>query len=308
MKTSRLRSTLFCAALLLPTPFLFAADFIWTGEAGSSFSAPGNWESATVPAAGETQRCERFHIVNGSNAAASYTEKEGATVVECDDFKIGVHGRPGGSMLMSGGELLVKSRWAPMVAHHNNRTSSLTITGGRLTIRSAAGARTDEQNFRVGNWRGVHTRGVVNMSGGILAIETPGNIEHGGLIIANGDAHGEVLLEGGIVVVTSIYGTSFQPAEGSGVGVLTFGLGDGVFMQTDSKQLIFGTVNGGAASHINFVPGSRGQLSLAGATRQDYDFLVAAGRIRLAGQKTSPDKFKFTGIEGQGIYQLASDR
>ena len=308
MKTFRLYPTLLQLALFLSPSLLAAADFVWTGAAGPGLATPGNWAQASAPTTGATVRCGKFYILNGNNASFTYTENEGTTVVECDDFKIGSTGNPGGTMRMSGGELTVVSRWSPMVAHNNNRSSTLTITGGRLTIRSAPGVRESELNFRLGNSRGGNTRGSVNMGGGFLVIETPGNATTGGLAIANEEAHGEVVLEAGVIVVTSIYGTSFQPAEGNGVGVLTFGRGEGVFMQTDSRQLIFGATRGGAASHINFVEGSKGQLSLAGATREDYETWVKAGRIRLAGQKTTPDKFRYTEIEGQGIYQLASSR
>ena len=308
MKTPGFASSFCLLSLLMSASVLAAADFIWTGMAGSGFAHSGSWENATAPAAGATSRCGRFFIANGDKAPFTYTEKEGATVLECDDFKIGSNGRPGGALLMTGGELVISSRWSPMVAHNNNRASNLTLTGGRLTIRNVQGAKESERNFRIGNWNGGNTRGVVNIRGGILVIETSGSMANGGLIIANGEAGGEIFMEGGMVVVGSIYGTTFQAAEGSGVGVLAFGLGDGVFMQTDSKQLNFGAGAGGAASHINFVLGSKGQLSLAGATREDFESWVKAGRIRIGGQKTTPDRFKYTEIEGQGIYQLAASR
>ena len=309
MRTSSLFALLFRVALLLPPPLLMAADFVWTGGAGPGFSTAGSWAGAVAPTADMVNRTGKFYVTNGDKAPLIYTEREGKTVLECDDFKIGSSALPGGALSISGGELTVVSRWSPMVGHNNNRTSTLVLTGGRFTIRSAPGAKESELNFRVGNWKGANTRGVVDVSGGFLVIETPGNAAAGGFAIAHGDANGEVLLDGGMIVVTSVYGTSFQAVDGAaGLGVLTFGPGEGVFMQTDSKRLIFGSASGATASHINFVKGSRGQISLAGATRDDYENWVRTGRIRLSGQTTTPDKFHYTEIQGQGIYQLAPSR
>lgn len=309
MKLARLSVSLLGVSLLLSPSFLAAADYIWNGAAGPGLATPGNWAGHEAPTTGGTFRCGKLYIANGDKTPFTYTEADGATAFICEDFKIGTTAQPGGSLVMRGGELVISSRWAPIVGHNNNRASDITISGGRLTIRSVPDAKESELYFRVGNsLRSANTRGVVNIHDGLLVIETPGNRTNGGLAIANDEASGEILVEGGMLVVSSIYGTSFQPTNGNGVGILTFGVGDGIFMQTDSKQLIFGNGKGAASSHINFLPGSRGQLSLSGATREDYESWVIAGRIRLSGEKTTPDRFKFTDIEGQGIYQLAVSR
>ena len=112
-----------------------------------------------------------------------------------------------------------------------------------------------------------------------------------------------VILTGGIVVVTSRHGTAFHPVAGRGNGILTFGPGDGIFMQTDSKQISFGP---GEDSYIDFQSGSRGQLNLNEATEEDYIAWVNAGRIRLNGKRTTPDQFRFVNLPPQGIYILAN--
>ena len=279
--------------------------FEWTGAAGAAFNTPGSW-AGPAPAANTLNIGDLF-ILNGSGAPLSYTEAEGATVFQCVDFKIGNSSKPGGALNISGGDLTVISRWAPMVGHNNNQTSTLTLTGGKLTFISRDDAKPEERNFRVGNGKAPNTTGVLMLSGGTLVVSTPGHPGLGGFIIACDNAVGQVLLTGGLLVVSSPHGTSFQPTGGRGIGTLTFGPGDGVFMQTDSKQISFGE-GGGADSFINFRSGSGGQLSLNGASRADYEAWVKAGRIRLNGIPASPDKFRFLQLDTQGIYLLAPSR
>lgn len=281
-----------------------ASDFLWTGAGSAAFTDAASW-SGEVPAVGAVNRAKNVYILNGNARPLSYTKDHGATVFECEDFKVGAGKQPSGALKVSGGELTIISRWAPMIGHNNNSTSTLSITGGKMTIGSASNARNGERNFRVGNHRGYGTRGIVNITGGILVVDTPGDIIRGGLSVAGHEASGEINLTGGMIVVSSIHGTSLQPDDGPGVGVINFGPGDGVFMQTNSHQLRFGETQGGAESHINFLKGSRGQLSFAGARRADFEAWVRAGRIRIDGRPTTPDHFTYTDIEGQGIYQLA---
>lgn len=291
--------------LLIPLAAARAAtDFVWTGAGSANFADAASWSSA-APTPGATNRSRNLYVVNGDARPLAYTEGQGTTVFDCEDFKVGSGNQPGGSMLVSGGELTITSRWSPMIGHNNNNTATLTISGGKLTVNSASNVKNEERNFRVGNSRGRDTRGVVNVVGGILVVNTPGDIAMGGLVVANDQASGEINITGGMVVVASIYGTSFQPGGGTGVGVVNFGPGDGVFMQTDSRLIRFGETEGGAASHINFMRGSRGQLSLSGARRADFEAWVTAGKIRIDGQPTTPDRFTYIEIEGQGIYQLA---
>lgn len=300
--TSRPASQL-CAAIVLGLGFVSASlGFEWNGSAGSDFASASSWKDA-APVAGGVNNGD-LYIVNGEASPLTYTEAQGVTRFDCPDFKIGNSAKPGGSLFMSGGELTVTSLWAPMIGHNNNQTSTLTLTGGKLTFNTRSNSKPGERSLRVGNWRGSNTLGILNLTGGILTVNTPGDIGLGGLIIACSDANGEVTLGGGLLVVTSIFGTSFQPLGGSGVGILTFGPGDGIFMQTESKQIIFGP-GGGDSSYINFLGGSRGQLSFAGATQPDFEQWVLSGKIRIDGQQTTPTRFRYLSLDGQGIYLLA---
>lgn len=294
-------AALLAALSALSSPALRAFD--WTGAAGSDFSAAASW-TGPAPVAGKSNQGD-LYVLNGDDAPLIYTEAQGVTRFDCSDFKIGNSKKPGGSLLVTGGELVVTSFWAPMIGHNNNRTGTRTLTGGRLVINSRAGAKPGERSLRVGNWRGTNTRGVLNITGGVMEVNTPGEIALGGLVVACDDASGDVMLGGGLLVVTSIFGTSFQPQGGRGIGTLTFGPGDGVFMQTESKQLIFGS-GGGEDSCVNFLRGSRGQLSLAGATRADFEAWVLAGKIRIDSRFASPSEFTYSQLENQGSYQLAA--
>lgn len=277
--------------------------FEWNGSAGSDFRSPASW--AGKPPMANSFNAGDLFIANAKNAPLVYSDTDGKTVFESADFKVGSLPNRGGDLRITGGELTVFARYCFAVGQNNNQTSTLTLTDGKLTLNSRYDAEPGDRNFRVGNGRAPHTQGFLNMSGGILAINPPGTAELAGFIIANESASGRVTLTGGLLVVASRHGTAFQPLNGRGVGILTFGQGDGVFMQTDSKQITFGQ-GGGAASYINFEADSRGQLSLNEATEEDYVAWVRAGKIRLNGQPTTPDKFRFISLPPQGIYLLAT--
>lgn len=276
--------------------------FEWNGSAGSDFTSAASW-TGTPPTANAKNTGDLF-IANETNAPLVYSEAAGKTTFDCHDFKVGSLPNRGGELKITGGELTVASRFCSAVGQNNNRTSFLTVTGGKLVINSRTDAAPDERNFRIGNGRrATNTIGILNVSGGILEINSPGSPELGGFIIGNENASGRVTLTGGIVVVTSRYGTSLHPLAGGGNGILTFGLGDGILMQTDSGKIAFGQ---GEDSYIDFQSGSRGQLSLNEATEKDYIAWVNAGRIRLNGNRTTPDKFRFLSLPPQGIYILAN--
>ncbi len=277
--------------------------FEWSGSAGPGFSSPASWTD-TAPVANSDNAGDLF-VANAQSAPLVYSETDGKTVFDCVNFKVGSRPNRGGDLKITGGELMVSSHHCLAVGQNNNQTSTLTLTGGKLTLNSRDDAEPGERNFRIGNGIPPHTQGVLNMSGGILVINPPGTTELPGFIIANENGSGRVTLTGGLLVVTSRYGTAFQPVNGRGVGILTLGQGDGVFMQTDSKRITFGQ-GGGAASYIDFQAGSRGQLSLNEATEEDYVAWVKAGKIRLNGQPTTPDKFRFVNLPPQGIYILAT--
>jgi hypothetical protein len=282
--------------------FPFCLAFEWNGSAGSDFLSVASW-TGTPPKANSTNTGD-LYIANDTNAPLVYSEAVGNTTFDCRDFKVGNRPNRGGDLKVTGGELTVASRFCSAVGQDNNRTSSLTVTGGKLVINSRDDAPPNERNFRIGNGRrSANTLGVLNVSGGTLAVNTPGSPELGGFIVANENVSGRVILTCGIVVVTSRYGTWFHPIAGRGNGILTFGPGDGIFMQTDSKQIAFGP---DGDSYIDFQSGSRGQLSLNEATEEDYIAWVNAGRIRLNGKRTTPDQFRFVNLPPQGIYILAN--
>lgn len=282
-------------------PACFA--FEWNGSAGPDFRSPANWTGK--PPVADSANAGDLLVNNGQSAPLVYSEAEGKTTFDCLDFKVGNMPKRGGNLKITGGELTVSARVCLAVGQNNNQTSTLTLTGGKLTLDSRKDAEPGERNFRIGNGPLPRTQGVLNMSGGILVINAPGTSELGGFIIANENASGRVTLTGGRIVVASRYGTWFQPTNGGGGGILTFGPGDGIFMQTDSKTIVFGQ-GGGDASYIDFQAGSRGQLSLNKATEEDYVAWVKAGKIRLNGRPTTPDKFRFVTLPPQGIYILAT--
>ncbi len=276
--------------------------FEWNGSAGSDFLSVASW-TGTPPKANATNSGD-LYIANDTNAPLVYSETAGKTIFDCRDFKVGSAPNRGGDLKITGGELTVASRFCSVVGQDNNRTSSLTVTGGKLVINSRDDAPPPERNFRIGNGRrSPNTLGVLNVSGGTLVINSPGRPEEGGFIIGNENVPGRVILTGGLVVVTSLHGTAFHPVAGRGNGILTFGPGDGIFMQTDSKRISFGP---GEDSYIDFQSGSRGQLTLNEATEADYIAWVNAGRIRLNGKRTTPDRFRFLNLSPQGIYLLAN--
>jgi len=275
--------------------------FEWNGSAGSDFLSAASW-TGTPPTANAKNTGDLL-IANATNAPLVYSEAAGKTLFDCRDFKIGNLPNRGGDLKITGGELTVASRFCSVVGQDNNRTSSLTVTGGKLVINSRDDAPPIERNFRIGNGRrGTNTLGVLNVSGGTLVVNAPGSPELGGFVIGNENVSGRVTLTGGIVVVASRHGTTFHPLPGQGTGMLTFGPGDGILMQTDSKQISFGP---GEESYIDFQSGSRGQLSLNEATEEDYIAWVNAGRIRLNGKRTTPEQFRFVSLPPQGIYILA---
>jgi len=275
--------------------------FEWNGSAGPDFLSVASW-TGTPPKAATTNSGD-LYIANDTNASLVYSEAAGKTTFDCRDFKLGRPNR-GGDLKITGGELTVASHFCSVVGQNNGRASSLTLTGGKLVINSRDDAPPAERNFRIGNGpNGGNTLGVLNVSGGTLVINSPGRPEEGGFIIGNENGSGRVILTGGIVVVTSLQGTSFHPGAGRGNGILTFGAGDGILMQTDSKQISFGP---GEDSYIDFQSGSRGQLNLNQATEEDYIAWVNAGRIRLNGKRTTHDRFRFVNLPPQGIYILAN--
>ncbi|MEY4488311.1 MAG: hypothetical protein RIQ79_819 [Verrucomicrobiota bacterium] len=296
-----------------------AAD--WVGTVNSDFSLPSNWQGTPPRAGMSNPRAENFYVVNESLIAMNYTAREGDTVIGSPDastgqFLVGTLERSG-CLEMSGGSLRIFSYWSPIIGQNGNTTiGTVYVRGGTLRIGNTSRTLARERFFRVGNSRPNEkgARGVIFVSGGLVVIETEGGADplansspdsmFGGFNIGRCGADGLVYLTGGILRITSPYGTSFVPDNGPAVGILTFGLGGGVFEQTNSSRITFGT--GATESYITFTPGSKGALSLARATRKTFDDLIAVGGIRIDGAMTDPSRFLFTEEGFQGVLRLAT--
>lgn len=55
-----------------------------------------------------------------------------------------------------------------------------------------------------------------------------------------------------------------------------------------------------------FTAGSKGALSLSGATSETLETLVREGRIRIDGGVVEMSRFRFTREDGQGVLRFAS--
>lgn len=294
-----------CCLLLAST--LMVQAFEWTGAAGPGFRNVGSWTGG-VPAADSINEGDLL-FSNETAPALEYSSAEGTTVFNCIEFKVGNSKKPAGSLLVSGGNLTINARQSPIVGQNNMKTSKLTVTGGSLTVNSRPDTSELEARFRVGNgFRG--TEGIMEITGGLVTINCPGTPTESGFAIASGPANGRVILSGtGRLEITNPNGTTLQPSgSSSGVGVLHFGAGNGVFVQTASAKITFGESAGGKASHINFESGSQGSLVLTGAEKSFFDELVKTRKIRIDSHEARPEDFAFSAIGGMGIYRLAAGK
>lgn len=292
----------------------------WIGRDRPVFSDSGNWQGEPLVANADNPRGEAFSVVNGDMHPLRHTASQGITNFGAADgqntqFIVGFKGRSG-ALGVTGGELRIHSYWSSIIGQLGGGTvGTIHVSGGIMRVTSASRSLPRERFFRVGNTepRGRGARGTLLISGGLMVVETEGGPEPelpgqetiaGGLNVGRGG--GRVYITGGRLRVTGAHGTSFLPDNGSAPGVLRFGLGDGVFEQTSSARITFGS-NPLSTAYITFDPGGGGAISLAGATRRILDDYITRGRIRVDGELADPSCFKFTVEGGQGVLRL-SDR
>ena len=321
-------STLRFAVGLLSLASLFgslAPAAEWLGTIDSDFSDASNWIE-TAPLAGQINaQVADLKVLNEKLHPLRYTARHGHTIVNSPgagtgQFLVGTSDRAG-RMEIAGGSLHIYSYWSPIVAQLGfGTTGTIHVNGGLLRISNTSRSRDSERFFRVGNTspkpENQHANGALFISSGAMIIECDGGQETqgadrdfiaGGLNVGRGNGSGLIYLTGGKLTVTSPHGTSFVPDNGRACGILTFGLGDGVFEPTSSSRLTFGT-NSESESYITFQSGSSGALSLAGATRELFEQHVREGHIRIEGGWVEMARFTFTQEGNQGVLRLASTR
>lgn len=320
-----LSNTSFRRSLLL-LPVLLAAQcraVDWLGSANSAFSVAANWgNGGPIPGAQNAQVTD-LKIINESLSPMCYTAAEGETVIGSPgaisgQFIVG-HDDRSGRLEISGGSLRIYSYWSPILAQNGyNTTGTIHVSGGVLRISNTSRTKPDQRVFLVGNTApkptDLRSNGAIFITGGTLIIDCEGIPETrigdralitGGLNIGRSNGSGLIYLTGGELRVTSTEGTSFVSDNGKASGILSFGLGNGVFKQTASQRITFGN-DPDSDAYITFQPGSRGAISLAGATPATFNELIAQGRIRVDGCIADPDRFRFTQEESQGVLRLAS--
>ncbi len=314
---SPFRTASFSIAALLGSQVIAAE---WLGTANSDFVDPANWiDAAPLPKRSNDQVLD-LKVLNERRSPLRYTAENGNTRIGSPSagsgqFLVGFEDRSG-RLEIAGGSLYIYSYWSPIVAQNGrNTTGVIHVNGGVLNIANTSRTKPHERFFRVGNTgpnpADLRANGAIFISGGVLTIECEGGSDTGSSFIAGGlnvgrcNGSGLIYLTGGRLTVTSPHGTSFVPDNGKASGVLTFALGDGVFEQTNSNRLTFGT-HPESDSYITFQPGSAGALSLAGATRETFDQLIRDGHIRIEGALADISRFSFTQEGPQGVLRLAS--
>jgi hypothetical protein len=271
------------------------ADYTWKGTKDSNFPTAENWDSA--PAASSSNPGGLF-VANGSGAPLSYTESQGSTTFE-GQFLVSTAGTDAGSsvsgsLTISGGTLTVDSTIYGAIIGQTQK-GTLNVSGGSLNL-------TGGQATFLGN----SADGIINLSAGNVTLDA-------GLIIGRNSATGgnygaALIITGGKFVVQGQ--TSFDvkdgdgDAGGKGLKKIEFGAGSGIFMQTTSGALGFPMADDAGTAYVNFVSGSKGQLSLFGATQDYFESLVQSGRIRIDGQPAKATSFKFSTADKQGVYSL----
>jgi hypothetical protein len=270
------------------------ANYIWFGAKDSNFETARNWDNA--PSANSSNVGDLI-IANASAEPLVYTHAEGSTTFK-GQFMVGRDGGTHGSMTISGGTLTIKdSQFGTNIGQ--DATGTLTMTGGRLNL--TGGKHTFVSN---------EANGTILLSGGIMIMD-------GALIIARhntsggGNFSGLIEITGGKLIVkgqTSFDVADDGGADGSGLKKIEFGGGDGVFMQTKSGKLSFHVPDDTRNTYVNFLTGSKGALSLFGATQAYYERLVKASRIKINGKTAKVTDFQFTTSGKQGVYSLANKK
>jgi len=279
-------------ALLFMSARAFA-DFTWHGGTDSNFDNAVNWDAP--PLAG-SNNSGAIIIDNNAGKPLAYTDKQGSTTFT-GQFTIGANNGSGntGELDMRGGTLtIVDSQWNAIIGQATSGT--LTMTGGTLNL-------TGGRATYVGN----EANGTINLSGGTISMDGDLYVSRNSTIY--GQNFGATInISGGKLMVAGQ--TSLDVDGGGGAGGTTlkkieFGTGDGTFVQTTSGKILFPVAGDVDSAYVNFVKGTKGVLSLHGATKDYFEELVKEHRIRIDGQAATPSQFAFTSADSQGLYSLA---
>jgi hypothetical protein len=287
------KSCLLILYLVFPLTGNLFADFTWLGNKDSNFQEAGNWD---IPPAKDASNAGSLFIGNGFAKALSYTEKEGSTIFN-GQLLVGVHSDSSipGVLTITGGTLTINdSQFGAIVGQ--TTTGTLNVSGGVLNL--TGGHPTFLAN---------EGDGTINLSGGTISVDGDLLIDRNNTI-NGGNFSGIIKITGGKVLVNGQ--TSFDVDGGGGAGgtgykKIEFGLGDGTFIQTKVGTLVFPIIDDAGTAYVNFVTGSKGSLSLNGATKDYFDGLVKANRIKIDDKPALPSDFNFMTSGGQGVYKLS---
>jgi hypothetical protein len=262
---------------------LAGGNATWLGTKSSVFRDPANWN--TPPTAGAIHEGDLI-IQNASAAALDYTAKEGSTTFR-GQFMVGRYPGAGGAVKVAGGALTVDSpQYEAIIGQVSD--GKLTVSGGELNL---TGKDTWLGNEPAG-------RGVISLTGGTILVSQD-------FLISRNGGRGVVEISGGTFIVDGAGGTTFGTSAGP--NRINFAAGNGEFRQTRSGKIKFLGSNDTGKAYINFVTGSKGQLSLAGVVSREYfDGLVKQGRIKVddKGVYDPLSVFQFTVDGAQGVYSL----
>ena len=278
--------------VLLPCGRSFA-DFTWQGVSDSSFANSGNWDVAPVP---NSTNSGAIIIGNNSGKPLIYTENEGSTTFT-GQLKVGKddESHSPGELVVKGGKLTISdANWGASIGQTTSGT--VTVSGGSLNL-------TGGHATFVGN----EGNGTINLTNGTIFVDGDLYVARNSAI--SGQNNGALIkISGGKFTVggqTIFDVDGGAGAGGSGLKEIEFDSGDGTFVQTNSGELQFPGPNDADTAYVNFVKGSKGVLSLHGATQSYFEELVNKGRIKVNGQTARPSDFQFSTADGQGLYKLS---
>ncbi len=307
-------------AFAMPAASLRAVE--WLGAKAADFSAPENWKGAPLIPNTENRRAENLQIINGTGSALRYTSAQGATTFGTPDggqgqLIVGLNDRSG-SLVVTGGSLTIYSYWSAIIGQQQADApgvGTLHVSGGVLRVANTTRSFDRERFFRVGNSikgkRGA--KGTIYLSGGLLLIEAEGGPEteraRDGFM-----AGGLNIGRGGGDGAIYINGGVLRVTSPQGTSfVPDDGPASGILMMDLGDGLFEQTASkrltfgrhAESSSYINFVPGSEAAVSLAGASQLDFDDYIKQGRIRINGEIVTPARFRFSKEGTQGVLRLA---
>ncbi len=279
-----------------------ATVFTWNGTNSSDPTVASNWSNPAPVIGGANNGTGNSYsaadnvTVSGTAHPLDYTAVDGTTSFD-GQFEISL----GAVLNISGGTFTDADVTNSGALIGQVSSGTLNVSGGNFNI--------SDNQVILGNVNNPDV-GTINLSGGTITANTTAGAA--GVVLGNagngGPGTGVLTITGGVFKITAGGTTIGNNAGGqTGSGTLTFGLGSGVFEQTASSSLTIGT-----KGVINFLSGSRGELSLNQVTSRSYfDNLVTAGQITLNGATATPSDFAFTttgsGTAEQGIYTLVPE-